>query len=265
MTNFLRLGEMAIMNDKDTRRKSAGDGGGTSPRTVSSADLYDPAILDVVQREIEREEAGEQDPEGYVPIPELPAPPEHKPVLWMARQIKRVLVVGALLWLAVYAVRAVFFSKPPDVAWEEGRASVPLPEVDAEEAERNSALLDRLKNGQSDLAAGRFEAGIEELTSLARDAGGSPAARKAMLTLAATYRFQKNDPENALKWYRLFIEKHRDDRQRPATLLRMGGYLEELGRLVEAKAAYRQLIDEHGDRAKEVEAAKRALERLEKP
>ncbi|MCL4235823.1 MAG: hypothetical protein KJ042_15035 [Deltaproteobacteria bacterium] len=251
-----------MTDDSKTKGGANGNAGGAQPPRPR-ADIYDPTVLRQVEAELRAEESGEPNPGGAIPIPELPAPPPHNPTLWFLRQVKRLVVLVLAVWL-VHAIWTRLFPpfEPGDLP-DDLKSSVALPSSDPETQDAESDMRRALEDGRKSLASGDLDTGLEQLEKLATDEPDSSAGRKAMLTLAATYRYQKSDPQKAMTWYRAAIDAKPYNAESAKTFLRYGAYLEELARYPEAKEIYQRLVEEMPERTREVETAKQAIARVD--
>ncbi|MBZ0273735.1 outer membrane protein assembly factor BamD, partial [bacterium] len=194
---------------------------------------------------------------GRIPMPDLPAPVPHRPVLWMLRQIKRGFVLAAIAWIAILGVKqAIRTVSPPEPL----PVAVPLPPTAPEEIADVREANERLAEARRALALADFGGGVKALADLAADRPASPAGRKAMLTLAATYRYQLAEPENAVAWYRRFLETNPDAKETPATMARLGDYFVALGRPAEAREIFMQLLERFPGDPRYAPVARRVLE-----
>ncbi len=250
-----------MTDDAKTKGGSNGQAGGALPPRPRT-DIYDPAVLRQVEAELRAEEAGEPDP-GAIHIPELPAPPPHNPTLWLLRQIKRLVVLVLAVWLVHAIWTRLFPGIDPGELPADMNTSVALPSTDPETQDAQADLRRALDDGRKSLASGDLDAGIEKLEKLATDEPDTAAGRRAMLTLAATYRFQRGDAQKAMKWYRAAIDAKPYNAESAKTFLRYGEYLEELARYPEAKEIYQRLVEEMPQRTREVEIAKQAIARVD--
>ncbi|MCC6159798.1 MAG: hypothetical protein IT350_17225 [Deltaproteobacteria bacterium] len=251
-----------MADDAKTKGGSNGQAGGALPPRPRT-DIYDPTVLRQVEAELRAEESGEPNPGGAIPIPELPAPPQHNPTLWLLRQIKRLVVILLAVWLVHAIWTRLFPPFDPGELPADSNTSVALPSSDPETQDVERDMRRALEDGRKSLASGDLDAGIETLEKLATDEPETSAGRKAMLTLAATYRFQKNDAQKAMTWYRAAVDAKPYNAESAQTFLRYGAYLEELARYPEAKEIYQRLVEEMPQRVREVEIAKQAIARVD--
>ncbi len=251
-----------MADDAKGKGGTNGNAGGAQPPRPRT-DIYDPSVLRQVEAQLRAEEAGEPSPSESLHIPDLPAPPPHNPTLWFLRQIKRLVVLILAVWL-VHAIWVRLFPPfEPGELPDDMKSSVALPSSDPETRDAEADMRRALDDGRKSLASGDLDAGLEQLEKLAAEEPDSSAGRKAMLTLAATYRFQKNDAQMAMKWYRAAIDAKPYNAESAQTFLRYAAYLEELNRFPEAKEIYQRLIEEMPQRTREVELAKQAIARVD--
>ncbi|MCB9475603.1 MAG: hypothetical protein H6684_15640 [Deltaproteobacteria bacterium] len=196
-------------------------------------DYVDPAIL----REVEAELG--LDPIEKAPPP-LPTPPTTPPVDETARQawrqVRRGLLAVVLLAIAVIGWRVTASQREPAPGTGADRR-VPLPPINQPPDPEVRAQSRALSDARRRLASSDFSGGINDLENLANENADTRYGADAMLLLAATYRYQKNEPERAVHWYRRFLDQHPRHADAPATTVRLAEYLVELGRESEARDA----------------------------
>jgi TolA-binding protein len=238
------------------------------PPPSPAPDLYDPQVLREVTAELEAEERQKEpgepaakDPAEWIELPELPpAPPQVSPAAWFLRQAKRLLVIIGVIYLAVWAVRALRHKDVDFQPVEMKAGSVPLPRLNQAEAKADQALTEALNDARGDLASADLNSGVKALEDLAQKHPDTVQGRKAMLTLAATYRFQLNQPDQAIQWYKSYLDSDPAGKEAPATMVRLADFLESLGRKSEAHSVYEDFLNRFPKKP-QAEIAKQGLER----
>jgi tetratricopeptide (TPR) repeat protein len=147
-------------------------------------------------------------------IPIMKAPPRVRtpPLTWLRRFVVWGATIGVCIWAVVAGGRVLFPHKNNPVK--------PFPTYSpAKQAAAQAAAEDEFAKpralfnaGETLLRSGDLS-GLETLDQVVKSFPESPQARKAMLVMAATLRYQKNDPEKALEHYVEFIKQFPDDPQ----------------------------------------------------
>jgi len=148
--------------------------------------------------------------------------------VWARRIVVWGVTVGACLWAAISCAH-VLFGRSPTAATTPvsvgSRAAAPVSEPAAENPyAQQQALFDA---GTKLLRTGDLS-GMATLEQVVKSFPDSPQARKAMLAMAATYRYMENKPDEALNLYIEFVKRYPEDLQVTNAVGRMRELFQQL-------------------------------------
>jgi len=131
----------------------------------------------------------------------------------------RLLAVGVLLSSVLYAgysCQKVLFKKNAGEATPEAvDAGRTLPDADKKYEYEEARRL--LIEGQKLLRSGNLN-GVQLLETIIQDHAKSPQAKRAMIILAATYRYNMRRPDRARRMYETFLQPYPTARLSPETI-----------------------------------------------
>lgn len=231
-------------------------------------DLYgDSDVLREVQAELRAEDRRLPNyaAEDRLDLPALPHVEPFNSTWWMLQQVKRLFVVVLAFYILYYGGKGLvnlLFPRPDmsDIV----KFTVELPKRDRAKRIADRELKVRLDKGRSQLASANTSAGLLTLTDLAEHNPDSVLGQKAMLTLAATYRFNQGRPEEAIRWYRKYLEAKPTGRKAAETMIRLASLLEDLERAPEAIEVYESVLDKFPAKVRYTSVARQGIERIEK-
>lgn len=142
--------------------------------------------------------------------------------VWLRRLIVWSVTLGLLSWAGVSCFRVLIPKQPSLEVTESEQVVSELPSP----AEKNEfeEVQKLMRTTQKLMRAGDLEGGLSGLKQIVKQYKDTPQARQALLTLAATYRYNLNQPKQAINTYSQFVKDYPDDRQ----LTKVIEYLREL-------------------------------------
>lgn len=132
-------------------------------------------------------------------------------------------------------------------------------------AERQPQIQAEFDAAAQALRFGNFDQGNAQLTELIKTYPNSAYAQNAHILIADTYRQRQNNPDAALKYYQMFLEKYPQSQQAGVTQLKMGFTYEDLNDAINADAMYRLVIKQEGERSRLGQLAQERLAALKNP
>ncbi len=231
-------------------------------------EIFDSDVLKQVEAELRLESSNdgkkkkrytEADP---IELPKLIHMQPVNPWIWLMRQIKRLVVLVTALCLVYYGGRwAIYQVFGPPEKHEAPTLSVELPKEAPSEVREDRQLKFQLDQGRASLASSKTEDGLEKLRGLARDHPETRQGQKAMLTLAATYRYNLRQPQQAVEWYESYLKANSKGREAADTMVRLAALYEETGQKSQARQVYEKLLSDFNNRRRFTTIAEQGIAR----
>ena len=114
------------------------------------------------------------------------------------------------------------------------------------------------------LRFGTFEDGKRAMLKLVQEYPTGQHAEDAYVLLGDVYRQRQRDPNQALQYYQLAIEKFPAGSEVGMTQIKMGFAYEDLQDMAQAKALYRMLVSRHSETSRVGQLARDRLASLER-
>ncbi|GAK54469.1 tol-pal system protein YbgF [Candidatus Moduliflexus flocculans] len=180
---------------------------------------------------------------------------------FLRRHAKDVILASLAGILLIGAFLYALFSQPeaPTIETFDQEARHESPEVKAIHEE----IQNRYDAAAYQLRFGSFENGKRMLLELVKEYPTGEHAENAYVLLGDVYRQRQRDPDQALKYYQLALEKFPSNPQTGMTQLKMGFAYEDLHDLPQAKEFYRLLVSRYSDTSRVGQAARARLASLE--
>ena len=162
------------------------------------------------------------------------------------RKVKFVLGLAGVLVLVLLVVAINYASKKP--GWEteptsKGNKNVAAP-VDSTTGDLYKQERESFREVQRKLASGDFEQGLKEAHDLVLSSPQSPQAADSLLLMASTYRYNLQNPDEAVRAYSKFLKNFQDHKQAPKVQKYLIELLVEQGRGSEAKVLLDRMLEE---------------------
>jgi hypothetical protein len=134
---------------------------------------------------------------------------------WLRRAVVTAVLLGSAAWAfgSCYSVLSRRQAPPPELKRAEENSTLP----DSTGEYKFAAARDLYDGSQQMLRAGNL-GGLEGLEEVVRLFPDSPHARQALMVIAASQRFQMQQPQRAFTTYRDFVKRYPDDRQLPRAI-----------------------------------------------
>lgn len=188
-------------------------------------------------------------------------PLSKRPESFWRRHANDVMFFSIISALAAAIIAYTLFSKngQPDIETFAQQERHESPEIQAIREEIEA----RYDAAAYQLRFGTFDDGKRAMLNLVQEYPTGQHAEDAYVLLGDVYRQRQRDPNQALKYYQLAIEKFPSGSEVGMTQIKMGLAYEDLQDMAQAKALYRMLVSRHSETSRVGQLARDRLSSLE--
>lgn len=181
-----------------------------------------------------------------------------KPSAWTLQDMA--VGIGLLVLVVIAFWYSMASQKPETIPLtfdQQAAGEAALSELSNEEAQQMQTAFDE---GMQALRFGDIEQGKSQLLAFIQTYPATPQAEDAYIAIADTCRQRQNNPDEALKYYQLFLNQYPQSLQTGLVQLKMGFAYEDLEDISSAQTLYQLVLHNHG---KESRVGQLANERLQ--
>jgi TolA-binding protein len=190
----------------------------------------------------------------------VPSDEAKKPSAWRLKDVG--VGIGLMLLVAIALWYSIASQQPETVplTFDQQAAGDATPSgLSNEELDQMQTTFDE---GMQALRFGDFEQGKMQLLTFVQMYPTTSLARDAYMAIADTCRQRKNDPDEALRYYQLFLNQYPESQQIGLVQLKMGYAYEDLEDTGSAQGMYQLILQSNGRESRVGQLANERLQAL---